>query len=303
MFQMCRQHEFGLHQREEQDRYHNNWNLGEENTQTTLQQQDMIDYIAELDAYDHNIVVHTYPEWQRRVYEPLLGDKSKLTGLSLQNSSLETTHAQTVYWVRASAAAGRPWVVAFDESGSAAHGQSPDLGYNGFDGHDRKGQYVYDEHTVRRLTLWGHLMGGGAGNEYYFGYQFDQNDIVCEDWRSRDRSWDYCRHAVSFFHDNSIPFVDMTCADELVGNPEHDNSRYCFAKPGEMYLVYLPHGGGVPLDLTGTHGKFSVRWYNPRTGGTLQTSDTDRVEGGRSVSIGSPPGDQKQDWLAVIRKE
>ena len=26
-------------------------------------------------------------------------------------------------------------------------------------------------------------MAGGAGNEYYFGYQFDENDIVCEDWR------------------------------------------------------------------------------------------------------------------------
>ena len=52
-------------------------------------------------------------------------------------------------------------------------------------------------------------MGGGAGCEYYFGYQFAENDLVCEDWRSRDQSWDYCRIAIGFFHDNEIPFWEM----------------------------------------------------------------------------------------------
>ncbi len=100
-----------------------NWNLGEENTQSTEQAKAMIDYIADLDAYDHNIVVHTFPDQQDKVYRPLLGNRSKLTGASLQNSSLETTHEQTVKWVQESAKAGKPWIVAFDESGSAAHAQ------------------------------------------------------------------------------------------------------------------------------------------------------------------------------------
>ena len=26
-------------------------------------------------------------------------------------------------------------------------------------------------------------MGGGAGVEYYFGYQLAENDLVAEDWR------------------------------------------------------------------------------------------------------------------------
>ena len=78
-----------------------NWNIGEENTQTTDQVNAMINYIAELDAYHHNIVLHTYPKQQDKVYRPLLGDKSKLTGVSLQNSSLKTTHQQTDKWVRA----------------------------------------------------------------------------------------------------------------------------------------------------------------------------------------------------------
>lgn len=277
-----------------------NWNLGEENTQSNAQQTAMINYIADLDAYDHNIVVHTYPKQQDRVYRPLLGDKSKLTGVSLQNSSLETTHQQTLKWVRESTEAGKPWIVAFDESGSAHHGQCPDLGYNGFDGHDRSGKMAYTQHKVRKQTLWGTLMAGGAGCEYYFGYQFDENDINCEDWRSRDQSWDYCRIALGFFHDNNVPFWDMVNADELVGNPSHSVSKFCFAKPGDTYVVYLPDGGQSDLDLQGTSGSFTVHWFNPREGGALQKGP--QVVGGKSVSLGEPPADQNQDWVAIVRR-
>ncbi len=282
-----------------------NWNLGEENTQTYQQQLAMVNYIADIDPYDHNIVIHTFPEQQDKVYRPFLGSDSKLTGLSLQNSGLETTHAQTVKWVTESAKAGKPWVVAFDESGSAAHAQCPDLGYNGFDGRDNTGKMVYTQHKVRKQTLWGTLMAGGAGCEYYFGYQFDQNDIVCEDWRSRDQSWDYCRIAIGFFHDHKIPFWEMTNADELVGNPAHDVTRYCFAKPGSVYVVYLPEGGNVELDLIGVSDSFTVRWFNPRTGGDLQAGSVSTVTGGRSVSLGNPPSEvsgEENDWVALLTR-
>jgi len=277
-----------------------NWNLGEENTQTTEQQQAMIDYIASLDPYDHNIVVHTYPDQQDRIYGALLGAQSKLPGTSLQNSNIRDTHRQTVKWRKKSSMSGKPWIVAFDESGSAAHGQCPDLGYKGFDGKDNTGKYIYTEHDVRKQTLWGHLMGGGAGVEYYFGYQFAENDLVCEDWRSRDRSWDYCRIAISLFQDHNIPFQDMRPADELVGNDTHDNSRYCFAKPGRIYLVYLPEGGSAELDLSDAEGEFSVQWFNPREGGELQSGSTESVSGGAKVAIGSAGAGE--DWLAVIRR-
>ena len=130
-----------------------NWNLGEENTQTTTEQVQMMRYIEHLDPYDHPIVLHTYPEQQEKIYRPLLGQQSPLAGLSLQNSSISDTHRQTCFWVKETAASGRPLVVAFDESGSAAHGQCPDLGYQGFDGSDRNGKKVYTEHDVRRKTL------------------------------------------------------------------------------------------------------------------------------------------------------
>jgi hypothetical protein len=280
-----------------------NWNLGEENTQSTEQAKAMINYIADQDAYDHNIVVHTFPGQQDKVYRPLLGNRSKLTGASLQNSSLATTHEQALKWVQESAKAGKPWIVAFDESGSAAHAQSPDLGYNGFDGHDRNGKMAHTQHEVRKETLWGTLMAGGAGCEYYFGYQFDQNDIVCEDWRSRDQSWDYCRIAIGFFHDNKVPFWEMKNADELVGNPEHNTSKFCFAKAGHTYLVYLPNGGTTSLDLSDAAGEYDVQWFNPRTGGQLSSGSVQSVSGGSSVSLGNAPSDSSEDWLVVLRNE
>ncbi len=279
-----------------------NWNLGEENTQTTEQQRAMASFIRKLDPYDHSIVVHTYPSSQDLVYRPLLGDASVLTGASLQNFHIKDTHAQTVKWVRESAAAGKPWIVAFDESGSAAHGQPPDLGYRGFDGTDRNGKYVYTEHEIRKQTLWGVLMAGGGGVEYYFGYQFAENDLVCEDWRSRDRSWDYCRIALRFFADHTVPFWEMQNADELVGNAEHDNSRYCLAKDGDFYLIYLPDGAAAKLDLSKQSGTFSVEWFNPRTGGELVTGKKKSLQGGKRVSTGAPPKDVKEDWLVLIRR-
>jgi len=145
-------------------------------------------------------------------------------------------------------------------------------------------------------------MAGGAGVEYYFGYQFAENDLVCEDWRSRDRSWDYCRIALNFFRDNRIPIHEMNVADELVGNTAHDNSRYCLANPDELYLVYLPEGGNHKLDLSKATGKFSVEWFNPRAGGKLSKGAINEVSGGGPAEMGEPPSDSDEDWLAVIRK-
>jgi hypothetical protein len=279
-----------------------NWNLGEENTQTTAQQRAMSQYIHDVDPYDHIVALHTYPDQQDRVYRPLLRKGSVVTGFSIQNSNIKDTHSQAVKWVTESAKAGRPWIVAFDESGSAAHGQCPDIGYKEFDGEDRTGKFIYTPNEVHKQTLWGTLMAGGAGVEYYFGYQFAENNLVCEDWRSRDKSWNYCRIALGFFRDNNIRIHEAVNADELVGNNDHNNSRYCLAKRGEVYLVYLPDGGSHKVDLSKDSGEFAVQWFNPRNGGVLTSSSIAHVSGGAVATRGTPPTDTDLDWLAVIRR-
>lgn len=275
-----------------------NWNLGEENTQTPAEQRAMAQFIADTDPYDHLIVIHSFPQDQDLVYEPLLGDASLLTGASLQNSWNES-HRRTLKWVRASAAAGRPWVVCNDEQNSHVTGVPPDPGYKGYAGKTRTGDYVnYNLHDIRRSTLWGTLLAGGAGVEYYFGYALPENDLLLEDFRSRDQSWDFCRIALEFFAQNRIPLLTMTNADELVGNPAHDNSAYCLAEPGRIYLVYLPNGSGIELDLSATEGTYYVAWFNPREGTALRLGDD--VSGGSKVELIAPTGGE--DWLAVVRK-
>ncbi|MEM7387372.1 MAG: DUF5060 domain-containing protein, partial [Verrucomicrobiota bacterium] len=269
-----------------------NWNLGEENTQSTSQQQEMAQYIADTDPYDHLIVVHSYPDQQDKVYKPLLGENSVLRGASLQNSNVKDCHHQVVKWTRASAEAGQRWVVGFDEPGTAGEGMPSDPGYPGTPEN-------FDNPSVddtRKYALWGTLMAGGSGVEYYFGYKLPQNDLVCEDWRSRDLSWDYCRIALNFFRDHKVPFGEMLNADELVGNPKHTNEAYCYAKLGEYYLVYLPKGGERELDLGNVSGSLSLLWFNPREGGELKSAG--EVKGGGKVTLKAPDG---KDWLAVIR--
>lgn len=277
-----------------------NWNLGEENTQSYEEQRDMADYIKVIDPYHHSIVIHTYPDQQDRVYPQLLGNKSALTGASLQNKYSDV-HQLTLKWLKASAEAGKPWVVGNDEQGPAALGVPQDIGYKGTDGIAIANDLKYDMNDIRKYTLWGNLMAGGAGVEYYFGYKLPENDLIAEDYRSRDQSWNYCKIALSFFRDNKIPFWEMKNADELIGNPNHSNDKYCFAKADEIYLVYLPNGGKSDIDLSAAKGEFSIQWFNPRNG-DLQKQNLTPVKAGRIVNTGNPPVDIANDWLVILKK-
>ncbi len=281
-----------------------NWNLGEENTQSTEEIRDMARFLRAIDPYDHPIVIHTFPDQQDKVYPPLLGDGSDLTGASLQNP-WNQVHRRTLQWVEASAKAGKPWVVANDEQNPAGLGVPPDPGFQDHDGvatEARKNGISYTLDDIRKQTLWGNLMAGGAGVEYYFGYQLPENDLACEDFRSRDRSWDFCRIALEFFAKETVPFQEMANANELVENGKNDATRWCLAKQGEIYLVYLLEGGSTKLDLSETEGEFTVEWFDPRNGGDLKSGSVSTVNGGGKVSLGEAPDTPTEDWLVVIRK-
>ena len=188
-----------------------------------------------------------------------------------------------------------------DEQGSANFGVPPDLGYQGFDGRDAQGNSIQSMHDIRKYTLWGNLMGGGAGVEYYFGYSLANSDLVAENFRSRDRQWDYAAIALDFFR-RHLPFWEMDNADGLVGNFVSDNRRYAFAKPGEIYVVYLPHGSSADLDLRSASGRFTVSWFDPRQGGALRQGSVTSVAGGSVVALGQPPSRSDEDWAVLIRR-
>ncbi len=263
-----------------------NWNLGEENNlwdelddPAQMRIRAYAAWIDALDPYDHPIVLHSYPEQQIEAYVPLLGERSTLAGISLQ-TSWDRVHEDTWLWVRASEAAGRPWVVANDEQNPAGVGVTPDGEGN-------------NHATRRHRTLWGHLMAGGAGVETYFGYRFPHNDLNAEDFRSRDQWWDYIRHALHFFR-MYLPFTEMRSMDDLASG-----DRYVFARPGEKYAIYVPDGKDTEVRLAGEGAAYSVEWFNPRSGGSLLPGATVTSAPGHTA-IGPPP--DGEDWVALIRR-
>ena len=108
-----------------------NWNIGEENTQSSEQQLAMAMNLRDTDPYGgHHIVVHTFPNRQEDIYPALLGSRSPFTGASLQ-MAWNAVHERTLRWLRASAEAKKPWVAANDEQGPAGLGVPPDPGLRG----------------------------------------------------------------------------------------------------------------------------------------------------------------------------
>ena len=255
-----------------------NWNLGEEiNNASTEQKAAWAEYFWTHDPYRHHIVIHNGAN-----HYDLLGDASVLTGFSLQTNKpdFSRVHRRTLDYIERSAAAGKPWVVACDEPGDASHALITD-------------EEDPTRDHARKNALWGNLMAGGAGVEWYFGYRHPHSDLTCEDYRTRAEMWRQCKMALDFFDAYEIPFWEMTNADEITEN-END---YVLLKPGEVYLVYLKHGGSVRARVK--DGQFTCGWFNPRTG-----EGADRLlkpltlaEGGRA-ELKAPDAN---DWLLVIR--
>lgn len=274
-----------------------NWNVCEESgewghiqvpPQETPERLACAQRIFDQDPYHHHLVIHNGTP-----FDDLLGPKSKYTGPSVQTNMKDFSHvhAQVLKWRKLSAEAGKKWAVSVDEPGDAQQALVPDAS-------DEGGKIHSD---ARKNALWGTFLAGGWGVEWYFGYKFPHSDLTCQDYRSRDRFWNYCRYLLEFFASNDIPYWEMENTNALIGNEKNTNDGYCFSKSGDTYLVYLPKVGKEQLDLTGVDGTFRIQWFNPREGGALRAGSVKNVKGGGTVSLGNPPSSLDQDWVVLIR--
>ncbi len=267
------------------------WNLGEENGpvhwspkgQSDADRKAMASYIKKIDPYKNFVALHTHSiqQEQKQYLDPLLGFKD-LDGPSMQIHHPNEVHEVTKYWISRSRKSKKQWVVCQDEIGPADTGAKPD-----------KDDPEHNE--IRSKVLWANLMAEGAGVEWYFGYKYAHNDLNCEDWRSRDKLWEQTKHAIDFFQEY-LPFHQMEAADDLTDTPDD----YVFVQNGNIYAIYLPEVTETNLNLYGNTKKFTVQWYNPRTGKNLKTGTIKTLEGGKTVSIGQPP-ETKGDWVALIK--
>jgi len=257
------------------------WNLGEENNTPDADRKEIARNIRALDVYRHPITVHTHNNKELEFYNGLFGDPY-FEATSIQ-AEMPRYNNDAAVLRKHSAAAGRKWAVFGDEQPPARSGVVPDAA-------DR-------DHNVPRIqALWGNLMGGGSGVEWYFGYDYPNMDINCEDFRSRDRMWDQTRHALEFFR-TYLPFWEMEPRNELASGPKDVR---VLAAGDRIYAVQLPSGGEALLKI-GT-GMYTVQWYNPRAGGALQNGSVTTVRGPAPRSIGLPPADPEKDWVVLVKR-
>ncbi|MHC5101513.1 MAG: DUF5060 domain-containing protein, partial [Planctomycetota bacterium] len=268
------------------------WNLGEENghdgtgedpykkPNTDQQRKAFAEYLRRIDPYDHHIVVHNWPGDEERLLGPLLGN-ANFEGVSLQED--QDYFQEVSRWVNRSAAAGRKWVVAIDEPLGWEFGLRPDV-------------QDPDHETARKDVLWPSLFAGGAGVSWYFGWQNNAptSDLSNEDWRSREAMWTQTKVALDFFQTH-LPFARMKAVNKLTAAPD----SLVLAQANRVYAVYIKTAGDTKLSLP--KGEYSLRWYNPRTGGDLQTGSIKTLTGGQSVSLGHPPKEADKDWVALVK--
>lgn len=274
-----------------------NWNLCEENgewmknhetpPQDTPERLAMAHYFKTHDPYHHHLVIHN-----GKPYDDLLGPESGITGPSIQTHKPDFSiiHKEVLHWLEASKKAGFQWAAAVDEPGDAQHSLLPDAENP-------------DHDNARRNALWGTLMAGGWGNEWYFGYAHAHSDLTCQDFRSRDLFWDQAVNALRFFKEQNIPFWQMENKNDLVGNSDNKNTIYCLAKENEIYVVYLNSVASGQLDLTNADGDYEIWWFNPKKNEKLRKSKVKTVKGGTIIDLGKSPDKKQLDWVVMVKKK
>jgi hypothetical protein len=77
----------------------------------------------------------------------------------------------------------------------------------------------------------------------------------------------------------ALKYSQLVDLSSMSPSSESCSSGYCLINPGREYLVYLPTGGTVRVDLSAASGSFVASWFSPLTG---------RTTSGGTVSAGIP---------------
>lgn len=253
------------------------WNIGEENGSSPSEQIEFAEHLRALDPYDHPITVHNQIGQVYSTYPPLFG--SAFDATSIQGSP-PFFNALAKDLRKLSSLAGQPFVVFADEA--FAPSVLPDLS---------------NWRQMREQALWGNLMGGGGGVEWYFSFA----DTSLEDFRFAAPLWSDMRIALEFFR--RYVHVDALVPDDEASVELDD---HVLSERGETYVVYRPKGGGALL-LVPEPVPYTIQWYDPRNGGVLQdgvlTTVTPQLNlnGSFVLHTGPPPSSRDEDWVILVR--
>lgn len=252
---------------------------------STEQLRMFMHYIDSLDPWNTPIAMHTSADDQHRekLFSKFIGEPS-LSCLSLQlESSLkgdDYVYNQTRYWIEKSASGNHPWVVSNDEQGHFSTGVRTDATDPRHD-------------TIRRNVLWGNLMAGGAGVEYYFGYKTGCGDLDCQNWRTRENLWKQSKVALDIFR--SLPYSTMRPANHLTRN-----KAWCLADNDlSTILVYGKNQTELRIAVPDS-ARYDYTFYNPITG--LKIRGKENLNFMPGILLYVPKELRKMDFVCVLKK-
>jgi hypothetical protein len=167
-------------------------------------------------------------------------------------------------------------------------------GYEYLPGYPTYRRQVYHTDRVRRAS-WRIVCAGG-----YFAAGFVSTLGHSDVWEQIDAPNRYpflvkdagagAQLAALYDFFVALPFWRLAPRGDLLRG-----DGLCLAAAGEVYVVYLPRGGGIRLELPRPYPEFKARWFNPRFGRFHA-----RAVSVREPTFRSPDG---EDWvLLVLRK-
>lgn len=96
-----------------------------------------------------------------------------------------------------------------------------------------------------------------------------------------DPQWDPIRNSLGY----TRRFAGRMDLSKARPAGELASTRYCLAYPGHQYLVFLPEGGSVTVDLSGGRGEFAAEWFSPSSGETVAAAP---ASGGAEQAFTAP---------------
>jgi hypothetical protein len=208
--------------------------------------------------------------------------KTHPVGLTQNGESVEQMRASPAEWISIGIAAGQFWktdppawdgkkVSVADTDHLWGHGGTPSWAWKCF----------VRGHNTLLMDSWDPIPGRPCGEENWAA----RPGYASRDLNRRDHwTWEPVRQAIG----NTRTLAQRVNLAAMVPHDDLATTKYCLANPGVEYIVYLPEGDEVTVNLTGTSATFGVEWMHPVEGTIIAGGS---VKGGGKPNFAVPfPG-------------
>lgn len=169
-------------------------------------------------------------------------------------------------------------------------------GYEYLRGHPTENKQVHHTDKVRR-SAWRVVCAGG-----YFAAGFNGTIGHSDIWNKLDAPNHYTfvikdegaatqlAKLYQFF--SALPFSELQPFSDVTGNAT------ALADSDKWYVIYVPHGGEISVQLAGAKGALKARWFNPRSGEFGPPMPVQRSD--RQAKFTAP---DTNDWTLLIESQ